>query len=744
MFKALILALAAAAGWTVSGQAQVPSEPTSPLPMLSMQNPEAPQAPESAPAAPVVRLGQVDAPKMVKRQKPKKAKAPKQAKVRKKTVRSQGHEDNARQELLNQIQLLQAENSRLQDALEHKRESLNEVRNERREQRARAKKNERLHAEHKRKAQAETRALSEEARALKLERRALGARRPQEQAARALEHRELALEARKIAAIARAQTAEHAEISRGKVLEHRRLAGEAALIEIEAQKVHAEHQAQLQEIDGAGPHMVHLRRLLEGCKEDVEGCDDEIEVLVESLEGIGELLEVRLEGLEGIHELSLEGIEGLAEVLELHELSEVGELVELRELGELFEDGGLAKLQELGELFEGGDLTELRELGELFEGGELAELQELGSLKAILKNAQGGLFQINGLDEVHLLHELHELDGLGELIEIEGLEGLDQLKDLQYLFDEQDDCDSEDCCDEGDDDCCDDEQDREVGYRTFFSNSGKKSHSIRVHGNDGECVILGSAESNPESRSGVFQLHGSVDSSMFGDHQASPTTRLRGFRFGGVDGLSGARIECDSQTISPESTRWSFSVSPKGKMEFGKTKAPSGKGCSESTDSTKTSCGNSVINIDNNGGQIFIGTQDGKTLIDCGSGQGCAPKPTVPGRVIFSTTCPPAPVCPPTECKTAPACEAPAKSNSGVSMGVFPRASITVPTALPATAMATYPEAVREYVFASQTHAEDATLTELEHLLSEVLREVDALQIEVDRVRTTVNKNLAR
>ncbi|MCP5021851.1 MAG: hypothetical protein GY930_08730 [bacterium] len=690
MFKALFIALAAAASWTVSAQTEATPEPTSPLPMLSMQGPE---AAEAAPVSTVGHLRHVDSPKMVKLQKPKKTKDPKQVKVQR-TEKTKAPEsnnkytprhpryraeakklrDNAHESLLHEIELLKAENSRLQNALENKRDNLREIKIRQYEQRARDHKNDRMNAEHQKKAQAhlaEARALSDEARALRLERRA------PKQAARTLEHREMALEARKLAAIAQSQAAELVEVSRAKALAHRGLAEEAALIEIEAQKLHQGCRVDVKETDGSRALEVHVRKLIEACEKEVEGCDDEIEILVEGLEEIGELFEVHMEGLGDIHELSLEGIDRLAEVLELQELSEAGELIKLQELGELF------------------------------EGGELADLKEVGTLKRLLEGAEGNLSK---------------------------LEGLGQLKGLQYLIKEQD------CCDEDDEGCCDDEQDCEVSQRDFFTVSGQKPRRIAIGTADGQAQHVYFGDGSPDYKIIDLTCKGDSDCQTFeirskGKSDCGPF-KLRSRSNSKFPGFA-PKVQAGT---SRPSFGWTTSTLKNGPAQIRNSVAPSGKGCPDFMASPKTSCGTSIINIDNNGGgQIFIDTQNGKTQIDCGSGSSCAPTPAVQGRVLFSTTCPPAPPCPP-----APKCETPAKSNTGVSMGIFPRASIMVPTAVPAPAAGTQPEAAREYVFASQNRTQNATLAELERMLSEILREVDALQIEVDRVRNAVNKNQDR
>ncbi|MBL4769842.1 MAG: hypothetical protein JKY61_01540 [Planctomycetes bacterium] len=703
MFKALFIALAAAAGWTtVSGQDTAFAVPTSPLPMLSLQSPEAPQTPEAAPAPQRVedRLQRVADPRRVKLRKARKpaaprqvrhvptpvrfnVKAPQEARVIHEVKAHKGLAQNERRALLEQIQLLQAENTRLQDSMQ--------VRSDRARQSNDA----------QRAVRDAQRAIRDEQRVLRSEQRAVASERAAEARVLAHEARVLYRQGKEAHPhqVHLVSPSDHANVLREML--HTTTDDSNVTLDIQENHLHGalrnlEKTLHTLEVQSDGPHMVHLHEILEQCGVDANGDHVEIEVLMEHLDHLHD-------SMEDNHEFLIEGVE-----------------LRLEGLEELIEENEMGNLQVLLESLDGQILN-------------MDSLNVLKNLKVL-----EGFESLEGLENHKHFVTLDEIDEIDGLVHLELFESFHNLRfptGASSCDRGSDSCCESDGCDESD--CCDTDADTIIERILINENkSGNVLFELRSgHGNklfttkDGEAhVFFEGNHSKPTPQ--TFFIREGDDS----DETATMIEFETGqAHFGWTTTTppdAGSHNWTTSTTIDCTKHRWNTSHS--------------------STGADSHSCGTSVIKIQNDGGHIYIDTKNGRTQVKYGSDSNRVPATKAENRVFFSIDSPPAPACPPvpacepTECDTAPSCDTSVKTNSGVSMRVYPNRTDPIVSSFLSLGFAGFPQDDRDYTFASQPHAKDSTLVELERMLNEVLREVDALQVEVNRVRTAVHKNQTR
>lgn len=505
---------------------------------------------------------------------------------------------------------------------------------------------------------------------------------------------------------------------------------------------------------------------------DLEAVQEELEAFMERIECNNEDL---IEGLE----LRLEGLEELCE-----EQEEACEELILR----FEEEGGMGQLKmQLKGL---DDLAELKNLAVLENLEGLAALEGLDGL-AILGDLEG----LEGLEGLAVLEQIGDL---GAMVELQDLAELGDIQGLQVLFENTNEwCEEpeEECCGESDECCgepeevCEEEpsccESESVPFlssiptiETLFED-GSEEHGIRVGITDdglaitysgdneevaeiikgrilgvdgkeiGGHVILRSGQEirMPEGCDASIRVRGTIDGTDCGDAITVFGSAGEGNRvfLRGENGLpTGTTFGVKTEGKLPSPTTWMRTITTGGEAGLWSTKAPKASGC----DHCQETCGTSVIKIQNQGGQVFIDTHECKTQDSCDTEVNCQPAPSATGaprRVFFSTGSPLGTDSPPTPCdpQAAPECADP-KANNGVSMGIYSKPGAAVGTLRSDPAMLSYPQAKLEYTFASQARKDDPTLAELERMLSEVLREVDALQAEVDRVRVRVHKSEVR
>lgn len=499
-----------------------------------------------------------------------------------------------------------------------------------------------------------------------------------------------------------------------------------------------------------------------GLQEDLEALQEQLEGLMEHLESnndsILEGLEHKHEGLEELHEHQGKAYEEL--VIHLDEASSEGNFrVQLTNgLDQLVDHKDLSKLVELN------NLKGLAMLDRLAELGDIAELQDL---QGFVELSEGGNVVV--------------LRGLNHFFE----------KDEECSEVDKDGCDDgEPCCgEEGDNDCCDDD-DSECKVQILssapmigrhFEGNGQSNTTGVETNEDGHHVIIYSCDSEETTHVVNGQILNQVGITVDGSVTVLPEIskddpqKKELWFHGSVDSTSGTHgvdtfhyLDSNGKTINvsgdnslptvkrfglttkgtlPQPIRWRTSVSTDGQADIWTTKAPTDADCPH----CKGTCGTAVINIQNQGGKVYIDTHECKTT-DVSTDKAphffpCASAPSAPARIFFSGQTPPSPVCPPATCdpKADLKCaDTPTRDDDGVSMHDYPNTSAPAISTFQVPVYEASPEAVRDYTFASQNRSEDTTVIELERMLMDVLREVDALQAEVDRVRVRVNKTQSR